>query len=323
MFIKPKLTPADAIKAANLYYKFSDPICTGLGGIPNSSFRIQERAIDIVVKIYSLYDKSTTPRNIINSVKFITHVASFGINTLDLHKGRDGHILQHYNGYPVLCSTYINGDNLSEIAWTDETLTNVGMLLAKINKAGRDFSFNGGYSKPLHSLLSDYIRDYLHITDPFLQKSFDAIHEKIPEIITSIKCIESRYKKQICHMDIWPYNLILDMQGDLHLIDFDDWQCCCYLAEVAANLLEFSMFETHKFNYHYFSKILAIYLDHHDAVIAFEDLLWLMRYFCVVWFGYNAVESTDINDALIYDKKLKTLYDPQVVNLILNFGRHA
>lgn len=307
IFDKPHIQEDDIRDILLLFFDGAPiaPKITDLGGIPNNNFRVQTDSIDVVIKIYS--KGQSTVEHIEKEVLFTVFMEQHGVSTLEFVNGRNGQYLQYWNGYPVVCSHYIPGRLLSEIVIDRDLAIKVGAYIASFEETAAKCDVNVLAPVNLSSLVEYVFQDInRQVLSHTQTNDLDCVLLHWRKIDPEIEKLGSRYPPQCVHMDLWPYNLII--QHDvLHSIDYDDWLFTVPIFELAVALLEFCMFQCAIFDWEKAYAILEGYCSLSNKHYHSQDLQLALQYLCVLWYGYNLVESDDYNDAEIYRKKLDLL----------------
>ncbi len=315
-FDKPKISFEDIEEIAELFFDDSSllgkPNITDLGGIPNNNFRFTNDVIDVVFKIYS--NGQSSINHIEQEIKLI-QVVKKELKTLDLISGLDFKYLQSWNGYQVACSRFIKGECLAEIEFTEKLLNKVGNYISDFCLLTRRIETEYYQTESLVSRI-EYVFSDISKDKKYRGKEKDILlilHEW-EKIRPSVEEIQNSYELNPLHMDMWPYNFILDGES-LYLVDFDDWILGPTCIEVAAAIMEFCMFESDYFNLDYLKAMLGGF--NIKLVQHVEHLIISMKYLCVLWYGYNFIESDNYADAEVYLRKLISINSKKTSDMIV------
>ncbi len=276
-FNKPKIENSHIYEIVKLYYDNTVLQITYLGGIPNSSFRVVSATFDIVIKVYS--KGQSTIEHISEEINFIEFAYKNGLATLELCKGINGHTIQYWNSYPVIATKYISGVIMSTVRFTKDLIYQVGKTIARFSQ------ISSMYNKAIKSegmlgrlnYVFQNISVYLDV-DKY-SRELEVLNSTIQSIQPEIEIIESIYPKQFIHMDIWPYNLIINNRK-IYIVDYDDWIFGPNIIELAVASLEFSMFETDEINYCHCYELLKGYIENSNIKISIAHLVVTMKYLC-------------------------------------------
>ncbi len=306
-FDKPVISDHDIWEVLLLFFNDTSSVSKiiNLGGIPNNNFLVRINRKNVVLKIYS--KGQSTIDHIENEVRFTMFMGSRGIHTLSLMLGRDGNYIQYWKGYPVVCSSYISGKRLSELEINAAIARSVGKYTAVFEKTAADFRAPSLYPAKLSEVVEYVFHD---IDKESLRRKtrneLGFILDNWSRISSEIAILQNSYGPQMVHMDLWPYNFILHRKS-LYSIDYDDWLFTSPIFEITVVLLEFCMFKCDVFNWEIAKEILSGYCKESGFQYSGKDIHLALQFICVLWYGYNLVESSDYDHANIYYKKLKVI----------------
>ena len=306
-FDKPVITEHDISEILLLFFNDTSSVkkITNLGGIPNNNFFVRINSKNIVLKIYS--KGQSTIDHIENEVRFTMFMGSRGIHTLSLIPGRDGNYIQYWKGYPVVCTSFISGRRLSELGIDAAIARSVGEYTALFEKTAAEFIIPSLRPANLSEVVEYVFQDVDKKTlECKTCTELDYILAIWNEISPEIEVLQRSYCPQMVHMDLWPYNFILH-RNSLYSIDYDDWLFTSPIFEISVVLLEFCMFNCNVFNWEIAKEILSGYCCESDFKYSGKDIHLALQFICVLWYGYNLVESSVYEHAQIYYKKLAVI----------------
>lgn len=303
-FNKPVISERDIMEVLLLFFNDTSSVSkiANLGGIPNNNFLVRINRKNVVLKIYSKGQSSIN--HIENEVRFTMFMGSRGIRTLSLILGRDGNYIQFWKGYPVVCSSFISGKLLSEIGIDAAIARSVGKYTAVFEKTASDFMVPSLSPANLSEIVEYVFRDI--DKDSLGRKTLNELGYILDiwsKISSEIAILQNSYNPHMVHMDLWPYNFILH-RNSLYSIDYDDWLFTSPIFEITVVLLEFCMFRCAVFNWEIAKEILSGYFKELDFKYSGKDIHLALQFICVLWYGYNLVESSDYDHAHMYYKKL-------------------
>jgi Ser/Thr protein kinase RdoA (MazF antagonist) len=308
-FHKPQVSAKDLSTIVS-YYPFGDlKKYIDLGGIPNSTFKVEVSAKTFVVRIYGQGQSSLD--HIIFEHEVLRHLERLDFPSPRLIKARDNSILKQWQGYWVCATEFIEGVTADKIERTPALLRDVGKLVASFEKAmrsadihvpeGETFMERGDFA--LQSLPSG-------INKLGLDVDLSNVIAQWERSCRSFILNRSYLKSNILHADIWPPNVICREEEVVGLTDFDD---CCYgatIIDLALALMEFTMFEDITMDFELAHELFCGYLQEGGNLTALEASMIVdaMEMACAMWYAYNVIEAPIYQEAEIYLSRLNQFY---------------
>jgi len=316
-FIKANFLHNDILKILNLYLFDLEGIeIFDLKGIANNNYRVIGKGFDIAIKVYS--HGQSDENKIIKELEVIKLFGQKGIKVPELIAGKNGQILQKYEGFSVVATNFIKGNVFDCVDFTKERMFEVGKIVAQVEKIAKQIdiisfeymSFKEEFnyvSKNLDSELSKRHYDF----------DLNAYKNNLGLVGNIISKLDNSTNKQFLHKDIWPWNLI-DAEDGIYLLDFNDWSIGDPIIELSVALLEFSMFKSDKFNVNVAQSIIEGYKSIKPLTYPPADLWETMLFICFLYFPYNVIQSDDKFESEIYLKRINTLINnPGIFNALI------
>lgn len=304
-FEKPYINETMLSKIVACFFPLTNYEFCRLFGIPNNTFRVYNDEIDVVFKIYSIGQSSYS--HIESEIEIITKLYSEGLKTLQLVKALNGQYLVKINKYYVCCSQYIVGITLDKITLSKANYFSIGKLIGNFKNHNQKISLKKYQDVDNIMKRYNYVLNNINniITSKNLSYILDYINKEITICEEYLLYLNDNYKSSLLHMDIWQYNIILS-NDDYYLIDFDDWVVGPDIFELAVSCLELG-FINGKLEVGNMHHIINGMNDSIDilAIYYIDDLIKAMKVLCVLWFGYNIIQSENLKDALVYIDRLK------------------
>lgn len=283
--------------------------CENLGGIPNTTYKVVAQHKTFAIRIYSHGQSSLA--HIKMELKVLMHLEKMKFEAPQLLPGKNGDILQQWNGYNTCATKFIPGAMADTIKITPQLAFNVGKTAAQLKKAMETFKINripGGEtfidrSKQVVDSLVDDLKKRGWVMDVgSVAKQWEAASSNF---IKNAHLLDSN----ILSADIWPPNIKCDGSKVIALMDFDD---CCYgatIIDLSIALMSFSMFKTVKMDKKITVALLTGYFSAGGKMTKLEESLIVdaIEVTCAMWLGYNIPQAPRFEQAEIYLKILNIL----------------
>jgi len=136
-FIRSRYSLENASKIINEKYDLGEIIqAEKLGGIANDNYKIEFANESVALKVYSHGQSNKDKIN--KEIEAVKIFRDAGIHALDFVPGKDGKILQEYEGFNVVLTKFIDGPVLDSLQFTPELMFEVGKIVATIDKTAKN-----------------------------------------------------------------------------------------------------------------------------------------------------------------------------------------
>jgi len=297
-----------------------------LGGIANSNYRVTTPKYDLVIKAYA--HGQSTPEKIEKEVAAVETFRAHGVCVPSFVIGLDGKILQEYDGFTVVATKFEKGSLLSKSRLTPATYFAVGALTARVELAAAKIPVANYPCKSFADEFADVSTNWKYKFD---LTTYNAHLETVKNIIARL---DAAPRKVFLHRDIWPENLIARPNGDLLLLDFNDWSIGAPEIELANTLLQFGAYKRGRlapdFDLTALREIMRGYRSvartpflkggapQGAGVFSPADIWDAALFICYLYFGYNAIQAKSRRNADAYLGRIAALikHRTEIFNLI-------
>lgn len=315
-FKKANFSNIEIIEILKLYpFSANDVVIYELNAVANNNYRVSNKYFDIVIKVYS-HGQSDKDK-IVKEIEAIQLFKLNGLNVPELIYGNNKKIIQEFNGFNIVSSRYIPGKTFDQLEFTPERMQEVGKITAKVIKTAKCLDVNSFKCLNLQEEF-EYVRKNLESLIKKKGYNFDLseYNQNLNLVYEVIDELDNTKEKQFLHKDIWPWNLI-ETENEVCLLDFNDWAIGPSIIELAVPLLEFSMYQSDKFNIEVAQNIIKGYRMELDLTFRSKKLWEAILFICYLYFPYNVIQAETKFESEIYLKRISNLLkNPEIINNI-------
>ncbi|MEI7689893.1 MAG: phosphotransferase [Candidatus Saccharibacteria bacterium] len=310
-FIRSNYTTEQACDVLKDRYALGDIVSYGkLSGVANDNYRITGADFDVALKIYS-HGQSNRDK-IAKEIEAVKLFMAAGIDIPEFVLGKDGQILQEYDGFNVVATNFIDGPVLDELEFAPELMKQVGQVVATIDQTAQQIDVSQ-FSAMNFCEEFDFVYGNIdqEMANKGLQFDMSEYKSNLPRVYEIIDKLDSSNNQQFLHKDIWPWNLIQN-GGRLYLLDFNDWAIGDPIIEISVALVEFSMFKSDRFNGQVAAAIIDGYKNKKQFNFTASELLDAMLFICYLYFPYNVIQADSEEESRIYLERIHTLLNEDI-----------
>lgn len=323
-FDRPTIQPGQLREIA-ARYGLAEPLeIEYLGGIPNVTYRVASPEHALAIRVCN--NGYTSPEHLRCELGVLSYLRDNGFDLSPVPMpGTDGELVQHWQGYRVVATRFIEGVAGDRIPLGPPQCTQVGAAVAWLGTtlAGLDHGLPASESFRARSVrLLDEIAGRARALG--WPGDLDGVPAQFGRAMLALEYAGPTGWYPAIHADIWPPNTIYRDGTLAGLIDFDDLSCGPAVLDIAAVICEFAFPEWNRLDAPLAEAALAGFraaggvlgppgggsVGGPPGASAGDVLGNAIEALCASWLGANALHGVRYAESRSLRERLALLADP-------------
>ena len=305
------------------FYGLVEPLEIGhLGGIPNVTYRVASAGRALAIRVCN--NGYTSPEHLRGELAVLCYLRDNGFDLAPAPvPGTDGELVQHWRGYRVVATTFIEGVAGDQAPLGPAQCAQIGSAVARLGTALATLD-HGLPSSESFRARSVRLLDGLagHARRLAWPGDLGGVPAQFDRAMRALETAGPDGWYPAIHADIWPPNTIYRDGTLVGLIDFDDLSCGPPVLDIAAVVCEFAFPEATRLDEPLARAALAGFRAAGGVLGPVETdtgrtltgaggtLADAIEALCASWLGANALHGVSYEESRSLVERLALLADP-------------
>ncbi len=250
-------------------------------GVINSNFRVNSPEGAYIFKVYNLRDDL----NVSFELEILEFLALNNFPSPRVVPAKTGHLFRQFSGKPAVLFRYIPGQMLAKI--TSHQMSHIGEGVGALHRLLEN------YSQDIERVTwePEDIKRYIRLeSGNIIRKNYPDARNFISYISRELEAIDIpvNLPKGLTHQDIKPENIIIDHEGQISFIDFND----CYKGTLLFDMMTTVIWSCFKNNGKLDHEMFNAYLS---GYVGKRPLMPVEEEFC-----YQALQFRLLREAFVW-----------------------